>query len=437
MRTYIKNLGKIKEADITLKPLTIFMGNNNTGKTYVSYLLYELMNLANQIFFEKEVEIFDKIINELVEYQRAEFDVNKYVKKNYTILKKKFEEIADSFDKNILNSSIELNKDIKFEIKDLEVIKSEKQFTIKDFKIYNNIFLSINDNKIIIEATKKIGKKNIRKGSKAYKNFIGKVNMLIDVLIKRMFFPNDVYFLPSERMLLIQVMNFLDPIKFVSNQDIYLYNLPKPLIDFPGYFKFLNQQRKSMFKEEIEYLEKEILQGNLDIKEEDFLSSITYKIKDKEAGLSIASSGVKSLSGFYLLLKYVLKKNSIVFIDEPELTLHPRNQIKLVQLFGMLINKGLNFVIATHSPYIVDYFNILIKGYLMQDKVQDILEKYNIPQKSLIDSDKVGAYLFKDDGIVMDAFNKETKEIEWETFGDVSDLLSIIDYEFSLRDEEY
>lgn len=39
MKVTIRNLGTIKEMDISLKPLTIFIGPNNTGKTWTAYML--------------------------------------------------------------------------------------------------------------------------------------------------------------------------------------------------------------------------------------------------------------------------------------------------------------------------------------------------------------------------------------------------------------
>jgi len=42
-----KNLGPITEANIDLKPLTIFIGENNTGKTYAAYSIYS--------YFRKEI----------------------------------------------------------------------------------------------------------------------------------------------------------------------------------------------------------------------------------------------------------------------------------------------------------------------------------------------------------------------------------------------
>ncbi len=39
MKIKVYNLGIIKEANIDLKPLTIFIGPNNSGKTWLAYIL--------------------------------------------------------------------------------------------------------------------------------------------------------------------------------------------------------------------------------------------------------------------------------------------------------------------------------------------------------------------------------------------------------------
>ncbi len=38
----VKNFGPIAEANIDLCPLTVFVGSSNTGKTYLSTLMYAL-----------------------------------------------------------------------------------------------------------------------------------------------------------------------------------------------------------------------------------------------------------------------------------------------------------------------------------------------------------------------------------------------------------
>ena len=41
----LRNFGPIKEASLDVRPLTILLGRNNTGKTYFTTLLYALHNM--------------------------------------------------------------------------------------------------------------------------------------------------------------------------------------------------------------------------------------------------------------------------------------------------------------------------------------------------------------------------------------------------------
>lgn len=79
----IKNFGKIKEAKIELSNLILFIGDNNSGKSYLMTLIYGLMkysdDIVNIIFKDKE------FIYSLEEYKKIEDIVVKYVLINENI----------------------------------------------------------------------------------------------------------------------------------------------------------------------------------------------------------------------------------------------------------------------------------------------------------------------------------------------------------------
>lgn len=77
-------------------------------------------------------------------------------------------------------------------------------------------------------------------------------------------------------------------------------------------------------------------------------------------GLHITSSTVKSLFGLWFYLEHQAKAGDILMIDEPELNIHPDNQRQIARLLARLVNAGINVVISTHSDYIVREFNTLI-----------------------------------------------------------------------------
>lgn len=64
------------------------------------------------------------------------------------------------------------------------------------------------------------------------------------------------------------------------------------------------------------------------------------------------SSGEKQLFLRALSLKFLEVNNSIILIDEPEISLHPQWQKKIIQVYES-IGKDNQLIIATHSPHII------------------------------------------------------------------------------------
>jgi predicted ATPase len=62
MKIRFENFGNIKEGEIELKPLTVFIGPNNTGKTYCAYSIYGIFDYT-PIYISGNIEDFK--INEL------------------------------------------------------------------------------------------------------------------------------------------------------------------------------------------------------------------------------------------------------------------------------------------------------------------------------------------------------------------------------------
>ncbi|MBL8149051.1 MAG: AAA family ATPase, partial [Blastocatellia bacterium] len=58
MKLRIKNLAKIKNATIDIKPLTIFIGPNGTGKTWAAYAFYSLIKqLRRSISLDTDIDL--------------------------------------------------------------------------------------------------------------------------------------------------------------------------------------------------------------------------------------------------------------------------------------------------------------------------------------------------------------------------------------------
>jgi len=89
---------------------------------------------------------------------------------------------------------------------------------------------------------------------------------------------------------------------------------------------------------------------------------------EKEFDINGLSSGEKQLFLRALSLKFLEVNNSIILIDEPEISLHPKWQSKIIKLYEN-IGENNQLIIATHSPHIIG--NIEAKQLRIMKKDND------------------------------------------------------------------
>jgi AAA15 family ATPase/GTPase len=106
----------------------------------------------------------------------------------------------------------------------------------------------------------------------------------------------------------------------------------------------------------------------------------------------IASSSIKSLFLIDLYINYVAKKNGILIIDEPELNLHPDNQVKIAKFIARLVNSGVKVLVTTHSDYFVREINNLITLSSAGANLSKFKRKYKYITEDILKPENVSAY---------------------------------------------
>ena len=104
---------------------------------------------------------------------------------------------------------------------------------------------------------------------------------------------------------------------------------------------FLKPLRTFFFRAESFYKLADILSHDA------WINSESYS----ERGLLEQSHG----ESFMDFMNHQLAKRSLFILDEPEAALSPQNQLKLMVLIDRFAKKGSQFIIATHSPFILGY----------------------------------------------------------------------------------
>ena len=158
---------------------------------------------------------------------------------------------------------------------------------------------------------------------------------------------------------------------------------------------------------------KQILNGDIILKEEK-----CFIVNEKQSiELIQASSGQQEALPMLqtLAVLSIFSRNTFTFIEEPEAHLFPTSQANIMKLLSFLNNKGQNFFITTHSPYILSELNNYLYAHDLIKRELLSLEDFDkiLPSTSPIDINNISAYKIEN-GI----------------------LTSIIDEEFSIIDSD-
>jgi predicted ATPase len=113
----------------------------------------------------------------------------------------------------------------------------------------------------------------------------------------------------------------------------------------------------------------------------------------------------------------------------PEMGLHPKRQVEVIEFLAILANSGISLLVATHSTYIVDHLVNLMKAAKRRDKEKErIKEKFLLKNvNAFIPQDKVSVYLIEY-GMENDILTEEGL-IDWSTFGYISNYVSGLYFE--------
>lgn len=355
----VKNLGIIDEAAADLsKDLILLTGENNTGKTYLAYTVYHLLNIN---YNELPGNIEDK----------SGESISKHIGSH---LKQTLNELF-AFDSSTADS---LFKDTEIQIVIPPGAIKEK-LSPRDFLkkfLDTNVYIAPAERSAINIFSKEL---SLTK------------NKLLDGLLKSNGKTGEMLDLLKSR-----VNRYPKPIR--DNLEIAedLANLSKSKSEFG----FLADE-----------LEAGILKGKIEVSPEGEVKYIPGDTVNVTLEVHLTASLVKSLSNIVFYLRHLARPHDWIVIDEPELNLHPDNQRLIARFFGRLINEGFKVLISTHSDYIVREINNLIMLSKEDKKAGQLARKYGYSKNQLIGPERVGALLFRKGKAGSEKVKAETVEI--------------------------
>lgn len=402
----IEKFRAINKLDIIIDGITVVAGENGSGKSTVSKLLYYLYKLTNNF----DNILFDKLHFDLNPFYQYISNLNILLKKEekystYKYLIKEFESYiinSRTYDvenlKNqtyvILNHSFDF---LKFLNSTSENSESRLVSIISDlFKLENT---SLNENSLL---SIKMKIDNIF--TDFFKSTDNKPIELIKYKLKPIFensLPQELEITEhQEKVFSITEKKFIAPY-FIQNS-IFIDSPLMLGITFREnqlwedlYQKINKKSNKQDFKLS-KLISNEIIGGEVTYEQSvnNFQDEYFFKRKDGAIfNLLECATGVKSFAIIQLLLKNgSLTDKTLLIIDEPESHLHPQWIIEYARLI-VLLNKeiGVKFFIASHNPDMVSAIryisekegNLKDVNFYLSEKIKDTNE-YNF---SFLDKD--------------------------------------------------
>ncbi len=410
MKININNLGNLKQGTFDIsKKLTLFCGPNNTGKTYVSYIVYALLKGRILIDVTNSIDLSDFIQN-----GRFSFELNRNNLLNYR--KTRIEEVVSNMesifgisesDKESLFSDLNVSYGLTDDEFINKVIDEELDYVFK----WDGLDVRAMKGKGTLAVTIQ---KESPKAVAAIDSFFLELQMMDDICEQLVNYPyanacifpverNSIYTFNKElsiqRNELIEQMQALKDNRKLGHESVDKLlgrstRYPLAIRDCLAVANDLNnlQKNKSAYYAFAEELEQRLLGGKIVVTKNGDVQFVPKA--GQKLPVHLSASIVKTLSSLTFYLKHLAKKGDLIIIDEPEMNLHPDAQVLLTRVFARLINSDLNLLMSTHSDYIIRELNNLISLGSMKNK-DSILKELGYDEKECIKYDDVSVYLFK------------------------------------------
>jgi predicted ATP-dependent endonuclease of OLD family len=418
MKISVTNLGAIKEATVEIGGLTVFVGANGTGKSYLAKVIYGLQRFETlvinagddysedlqNIFFGTTVKTTEEVFHHLQSITPNVF---------WQIVPNLLNFYAELFNKslsNYFNDDTRLFEKSSIRFSDIKPFSDDETKAIIEFAIQRTkdwlTVVALPQSTTLLENLLWLFCLIIfSKINSGWANYFPAARSNFMLTYKSLYRARADEHVGSDS---------IDQLIF-ANKGVKarktgtLIRFDKPTEDFLSNLYDLDTSQKSPLASVADKLQtllygKDLLLVN---QSEGSLPDFRYQVKNSEnkLRLHLTSSMVTETSPLLIGLKHWIEPNSLVIIDEPESHLHPEAQRALVNGLAEAINQGLKVILITHSPYILSCVNNLIKFNRLVEAFpadKDVETLKNAHPEMVTLNKKVTAYHFGLDGIVKD-----------------------------------
>ena len=418
----VKNFGPIAEANIDLRPLTVFVGPSNTGKTYFATLVYALhgisegftplslvsvlYQLRSRYFLavsaeEKKAiheldnattELLKKLISSHSPFKFSDIPqvLSNYLQSNLTNPKVIGGELNRCFDLKSVSDLIQFTGSTHCEMQVFLKVSSEDQE-------WWNFNMITTKSDLVVDGTINtdlvLARENEPLWNPTYSD-----EFTDDTLNRR-----NRYYLPAARSGVLQshrVMASSLMERAARSDSSGIPTLSAVVADFMKHLPLYETDSESNngLSTIANVLESEVLAGKIIAKPllsgypEFFYQPHGTK---KEIHLNQTSSMVSELAPLVLFLRGLVHPGDTLIIEEPEAHLHPGAQADMAVILARLVRAGVRVIVTTHSDWLLQEIGNLIRAGELEKAGKEVSDLPTSLQK-----EQVGIWHFQKDGKV-------------------------------------
>ena len=430
MKIKFKNLGPIESGEIDfndLKGINLIIGKNNTGKTYLSNLLYTYFKVRERqnikMYEVVGIRFKDRLSDSDYEIIKDYFE-KKYEKEIKDTLPKVFHTSKDTF------KDFEIEMDLSDEILEFKKLDDDTIIYFREMRKIIKLKKSEDEIEYLMEDYDENKEKRYITYNRKIEEEEAK-QIIFGYFLHIKFFQKiyKIHSFPAERsgavlfykQLLEERSDVLRELELGNSENIgKISRYSEPVNDYIKFLNSISDRSKGLTEldiyKKLDTELKEILDGEVIIDSED---NIMFRMNEnKIIDIGMVSSTVKTLTGFYLYLKYFAMERDIIFIDEIELNLHPENQRKIMKLINYLSKQGIKFVISTHSPIISEEIDNMLLFEKVKNKIsKEEMKEYQLNEEYGLKSSDINVFHLHNKTV--EKIKENDGEFEIETFNGV------------------
>ncbi len=391
---HIKEFGKIMEATVQPAPFTVFIGDNNSGKSYLMTLLYGILSVdfhADHFVFREDSAVFQKCaeivknqIRQLKRHSVVEYHIEKSQLRLYQKLLNELLALNKAkFLKKLFNRELDL-EEMRIEFQ--ETAKFRFHFTLKEVQNEEVLYISTNRSSWRIAYEERFLDIYI----------VWSLAHILQGMLQSGA-ANPIYFPTARTGFLLTYKELTrSALKERFSLETTEKNLlTKPNTDFLMGLSSLDISRQNESNQNLtEFIEKHILSGRIQTSGYPMLE-IEYQPDGTADHLPmyISSAVVTETVPLLLFLKYGTVRAFLV--EEPEISLHPKLQWEMARVLIRMVNTDLPVVVTTHSDIMIQHMNNMIKAGTLNCK-EHFFQQTGYQKEDLLSKEQVAVYQFEE-----------------------------------------